>query len=246
MRICPGLLAATSAALLSACAGLAPMTEALVSAPATVRDESIGFIQALFAAPQKAIEAVEIGRAQQCNSQGRESVVNLFTDVSQLKAWEVTRGVQLMPVTGTLPPGSYVIAEMGERNTGGYALAISRQAAASNDTLYLKATYLHPSAAGMATQILTAPCSLVALRSTKSFSRAILLDQANKVRAVWTLATASAPLSEPPTPLTEPATQNPAEALHPEAPPAEPPAGNAPPMDKLPLPAATPSVSPTP
>ena len=93
--------------------------------------------------------------------------------------------MQLTPAVGELPPGTYLIAEVGERNTGGYSLAISRSAAIKEDVLYLKASFLVPGNAGMVTQAITSPCSLV-LVPTRQYGKALLLDQSNKVRASWT------------------------------------------------------------
>jgi hypothetical protein len=128
------------------------------------------------------VEAVEVGRLAQCHSVGREPALEVFTDPAAVTAWETTRGVQLAPREGQLPPGVYVIAEMGERSTGGYSLAVSRQAGIKDGVLYLKASFLVPGNAGMVTQALTSHCSLVLL-PTRSYSRVLLVDQANKVRA---------------------------------------------------------------
>lgn len=249
LRNAAALLIASAA--LASCARIAPVTEAVAAAPKRVASGTVEFFQNVFSAPQSAVEAIEIGRSQQCNSQGRESVVNLFTNVSQLKDWETSRGVQLTPVTASLPGGSYAIVEMGERNTGGYALAVSRQAAKSGDALYLKASYLSPKTSGMATQVLTAPCALVAIRSNDRFASATLLDQTNKVRAQWTLATASAPSSEPPPPpVPAPAPETapealPVEKLSPQVQPAaSPDEPQQPRVEDLPLPVRTPMLTP--
>jgi len=111
--------------------------------------------------------------------------LEFFQDGESVHAWESARGVSFTPPGTKLAPGLYAIAEMGERNTGGYALAVSRQAALKDGVLYLKASFLVPSNSAMVTQVVTSPCSLVLL-PTRPYSQVLLLDQTNKVRAGWT------------------------------------------------------------
>lgn len=169
---------------LSACAQVTTGAETVAQLPRMAVQGTVDFFEFVFTRPELAIEAIEIGRLPSCNSTGRESVLELFTDPAAVKAWETARGIKLTPVTGELPPGIYAVAEMGERNTGGYSLAVSRKAAMKDDALYIKASFLVPSNAGMVTQAVTSPCSLV-LVPTRLYGRAYLLDQTNKVRASW-------------------------------------------------------------
>lgn len=172
---------------LSACSQVVPVAEGVAQLPRKAVNGTVEFFDFLFSAPELSVEAIEIGRLQQCNTSGRESALQLFSDPAALHAWETERGVQLTSSSGELPPGTYAIAELGERATGGYALAVSRKAAVKDDVLYLKGTYLHPSVSGAATQTLTSPCSLITL-PTRTYRSASLLDQANKVRATWSAA----------------------------------------------------------
>lgn len=169
---------------MSACAQVTTGAETVAQIPRMAVEGTVDFFQTLFTRPELAVEAVEIGRLPQCNTTGRESSLELFTDPAAVKAWQEARGIQLAPGGGELPPGTYVIAEMGERATGGYSLAVSRQAAMKDAVLYIKASFLVPGNAGMVTQAVTSPCSLV-LVPTRSYGRVLLLDQANKVRAGW-------------------------------------------------------------
>lgn len=172
------------AAALGGCAQLTTGAENVAQLPRKAVEGTMGFFEFVFTRPELRIEAVEIGRLPNCNSTGRESSLELFTDTAAITAWEEARGVKLTPAAGELPPGTYVIAEVGERNTGGYSLAISRSAAIKEDVLYLKASFLVPGNAGMVTQVVTSPCSLV-LVPTRQYGKALLLDQSNKVRASW-------------------------------------------------------------
>lgn len=173
------------AVALTGCAQLTTGAETVAQLPRKAVGGTMDFFEFVFTRPELRIEAVEIGRLPSCNSTGRESSLELFTDTAAIKAWEEARGVQLTPAVGELPPGTYLIAEVGERNTGGYSLAISRSAAIKEDVLYLKASFLVPGNAGMVTQAITSPCSLV-LVPTRQYGKAFLLDQSNKVRASWT------------------------------------------------------------
>ncbi len=232
------------------CAPLEPAAAAIAKTRIAVTEGTAEFFQNLFSGKETAVEAVEIGHSQYCNSQGRESVVNVYRTAEELKAWETSRGVQLTPVTGRLPNGTYAIVEMGERNTGGWGIVVSRQAAQKDQQLYLKASYLSPKTSGMATQAITAPCALVSIRSTQVFAVATLLDQSNKLRARWTLANASAPVGDAPGPAPARLTEEipaapiaPAELL-PSAEPAEPAAPSAPMPPAEPLAPSAPEAAP--
>ncbi len=169
---------------LGACAQVTTGAETVAQLPRKAVEGTFDFFETVFTRPDLAVEAVELGRLQQCGSTGREVALEVFDDAASVVAWEQARGVKLTPAQGELPPGLYVVAEMGERVTGGYGLAVSRQAAMKDDVLYLKASFLVPSNANMVTLALTSPCSLV-LVPTRSYRRIELVDQTNKVRARW-------------------------------------------------------------
>ena len=178
------MTAVLAVAGLSACAQMTTGAETVAQLPRMAVEGTVDFFEFLFTRPENAVEVVEVGRLSQCNSTGREPSLELFGDPAAVKAWEESRGVKLSPASGELPPGYYAVAEMGERNTGGYGLAVSRQAAIKDEVLYIKASFLVPGNASMVTQVITSPCSLVLL-PTRSYQRVQLLDQANKVRASW-------------------------------------------------------------
>ncbi len=172
---------------ISACAQITTGAETAAQLPRTAATGVYKLFEFIFTRPELAVEAIEIGRLPSCNSSGQESALELFTDPAAVKAWEQARGVTLSPVNGELPPGTYVIAEVGERNAGGYSLAVSRKAAIKDDVLYLKASFLVPGNASMVTQAIVSPCSLV-LVPTRRYAHAYLLDQSNKLRASWAAA----------------------------------------------------------
>lgn len=171
---------------LSACAKVVPVAEGVAQLPRKAVEGTVEAFEFIFSRPELAVEVVEVARLQHCNSSGRESTLEVLPNPIALAAWEEARGLKLTPASGDLPVGLYAVAEMGERNTGGYALVISRQGAVKDDTLYLKASYLSPSVSGMATQVLTSPCTLVALPTRSDFHKAVLVDQTGKLRARWT------------------------------------------------------------
>lgn len=169
---------------LSACKTVTSGAETVAQLPRMAVSGTVGFFDKVFSTPALAVEALEIGRSAQCHSTGREPALELFQDSAAVQAWEAARGVNFTPPGTQLAPGLYAIAEMGERATGGYGLAVSRQAALKEGVLYLKASFLVPGNSSMVTQVVTSPCSLVLL-PTRSFTELQLLDQSNKVRARW-------------------------------------------------------------
>ncbi len=184
MRKFAAMTAVLAAATLSACAQMTTGAETVAQLPRKAVEGTVDFFEFVFTRAELSVEVIEIGRLPQCNSIGREPALELFTDPAAVAAWETARGIKLTPPGGELPPGIYVVAEMGERNTGGYSLVVSRKGAMKDAELYLKASFLVPGNAGMVTQSLTSPCSLV-LVPTRTYSSVLLIDQSNKVRARW-------------------------------------------------------------
>lgn len=175
---------AAALAGLGGCAQLTTGAETVAQLPRMAVEGTYDFFAFLFTRPELKIEATEIGRLASCNSTGSEAYLELFTEAGAVRAWEENRGVRFMPADSELPAGTYLIAEAGERATGGYSLAVSRQAAVKDDVLYVKASFLVPGNASMVTAAITSPCSLVQV-PTRLYGRAYLLDQTNKVRARW-------------------------------------------------------------
>jgi len=169
---------------LSACAQITTGAETVAQLPRKAVEGTVDFFEFVFTRPELTVEAVSVGRLANCNSVGREAALQVFNSPDEVQAWEQARGIKITPSNGDLPPGMYAVAEVGERGTGGYSLVISRQAAIKDDVLYLKASFLAPSNADQVTMALTSPCSLV-LVPTRFYSRVLLLDQSNKVRASW-------------------------------------------------------------
>jgi PrcB C-terminal len=165
--------------LLAACAQVTPVAESVAQLPRKAIEGTADFFQWMFSRPDLAVDVTEVGRTQDCKSSGRESALTLLPDLAAVQAWQAQRGVTL--ASGALAEGRYAIAEMGERNTGGYSLSVSRQAATKDDVLYLRATYLVPANASQLTPNATAPCSLVLL-PPNFYKAVVLLDQSNKPR----------------------------------------------------------------
>lgn len=186
MRKFAGMAAGLAVAGLGACAQMTTGAETVAQLPRRAVESTVDAVKFIFTRPENGVEVVEMGRLPQCNSTGREPALELLADRAAVEAWQAARGVQITPTSGALPDGSYVIAEMGERNTGGYALAVSRQAASKDGTLYVKASFLVPGNADMVTQGAVSPCSLVLIPA--GYGRVLLVDQSNTVRASWAAA----------------------------------------------------------
>ncbi|HSW14884.1 MAG TPA: protease complex subunit PrcB family protein [Solimonas sp.] len=125
-----------------------------------------------------AIEVSEAARSGQCNTAGPESRVSLLADTAAVEAWQQEHGVSFGVA---LPQGPFALVEMGERNTGGYGLAISRLAGRRGDTLVLNGTFIAPAAEDMTTQAITSPCVLVSLPK-QGYSQVEIIDQDGRVR----------------------------------------------------------------
>lgn len=123
----------------------------------------------------------EVSSDERCNAESEASALTLLQDGAAVKAWESARHVWLTGST-ELPTGPYVAFDLGQRSSGGYGVAISRQAGLKSDVLVLKATIFAPAADAMTTQSITSPCSLVRLPAV-SFQSLRLIDQSGKVRA---------------------------------------------------------------
>lgn len=131
---------------------------------------------------ERAVDVAEVRRAVVCGTSGADARVSLFPDAGAVRAWETSRGVQLGGGTEALPDTPFALVEMGERNTAGYGLAVSRTAGKRGDAIILRATFLAPTAGRMLAQMVTSPCVLVSLPKTH-YSAVELVDQDGRQRA---------------------------------------------------------------
>ena len=129
--------------------------------------------------PESEVQVAEAGRSQQCHTEDTESKVRLFVSLAEVRAWEAGSGVSVAGEQAA--ESAYALVEMGRRNTGGYGIAISREAGKRGDELWLRATYVSPAPGRMVTQALTAPCVLVSL--PQAFRKLNVQDQSGQVRA---------------------------------------------------------------
>lgn len=123
----------------------------------------------------------EVRRSFQCGTESRETALLLFDSGASFDAWAEARGLEMVG-EATLAEGRYALVEMGQRNTGGFGLAVSQQAGRRGEFLLLRATFVTPSAGAMVSQGVTAPCALVRLPETP-FTHIELYDQDGMLRA---------------------------------------------------------------
>lgn len=133
---------------------------------------------------EKTLEVVERRRSPDCGTEGREARLRAFDSAAQFETWASARGLLLFG-DPQLPEARYALVEMGQRATGGFGLAVSRQAVRRGATLVLSATFVAPAPGELVTQALTAPCVLVQLPEGP-YSRLELRDQTGERRASWT------------------------------------------------------------
>lgn len=132
------------------------------------------------------IEVREVGRSLYCNAPGQEVTARLFSGAAAVLGWMDARSVRLS-AKDLLADVPYAVIEMGQRNTGGYGVAVSRAAVLRGELLILSATFVSPDPDRMVTQALTSPCVLVQLPPGR-YSTVEVQDQTGTSRATGRLA----------------------------------------------------------
>ncbi|MES0872533.1 protease complex subunit PrcB family protein [Sinimarinibacterium thermocellulolyticum] len=129
----------------------------------------------------EAIRVTEAGRAQLCSAEDDTSRVHIFDSPAAVIDWQERTGIRLAEFKD-LERGRYALIEMGQRHTGGYGLAVSREARIVGNTLRLVATFFSPKAGSMRTQMITSPCVLVHL-TEGDYVGVEVYDQNGELRA---------------------------------------------------------------
>ncbi len=111
------------------------------------------------------VDVTEAGRAQQCAAEDATTRVRVFESPADVQAWQQRSGVDLNRIE-PLVPGRYALVEMGQRQSGGYGIAVSRDARQVGDTLRIYATFFSPAPGAMTPQVITSPCVLVRVPGT--------------------------------------------------------------------------------
>lgn len=143
-----------------------------------------------------AIAVGEVRRLTVCNSPDGAARLTPLADVEAVREWQGERGLDLFgdgAAGPALPAGPFVMVEHGTRATGGYGVAVSRQAVAVGGRLTLYATFLAPPENAMRTQMVTSPCVLVALPAGSGFRSFDLVDPTGAVRAQYPARAAEGP-----------------------------------------------------
>ncbi|WP_162932316.1 protease complex subunit PrcB family protein [Solimonas sp. K1W22B-7] len=128
---------------------------------------------------ESAVEISEVARSYQCNSGSPETRISLMADGATVAAWQQQRGVDFGEAR--LPQGPFALVEMGERNSGGYGLAISRLAGRRGDSLILRGTFVAPALGDITTEAITSPCVLISLPRDK-YGSVEIIDQDGRLR----------------------------------------------------------------
>jgi len=128
------------------------------------------------------LEAVELGVASICPSAGPEAWLKVLDNADAVRTWQQQHGLEMLDASEE-PGRRYVLVGMGQRNTGGYGLAVSRSARLTAGVLRLQATFVAPTAGGMRTQVQTSPCALVRL-PRGHWNAIAVYDQTGRERAV--------------------------------------------------------------
>jgi hypothetical protein len=140
------------------------------------------------------IEVRESGRSLYCNTPGENARAQLLPDASAVMEWQSARGISLV-APESLIQAPHALIEMGMRPTGGYGIAVARQAVMKGDVVILNATFVSPAPGSMRTQALSTPCVIVQLPPGR-YATVEVQDQTGEVRATGGLEPAS-PAAEP-------------------------------------------------
>lgn len=163
---------------------LAPLSLTLLLAACSLSMPTFKGIDRLMSRGQS-VEVLEVSRGLDCGSLEPETRIHRFASAEAYRSWAAARGL-VLPQTDALEPARYALIELGQRSSGGYGLAVSRQADRRGDTLRLRATFIEPGPDALVTQALTAPCALVRLpvgEDAREEARIELYDQTGALRA---------------------------------------------------------------
>ncbi|HWY24134.1 MAG TPA: protease complex subunit PrcB family protein [Nevskia sp.] len=113
--------------------------------------------------PGDAMHVLEARRLAVCNSDGPQTRVSLLADREAVRVWQRAHNVDLVGVDPLPTDGPYVLVEMGVRLSAGYGIAVSREARLDGGTARLSASLLTPAPGAAVAEVVTSPCTLVAL-----------------------------------------------------------------------------------
>lgn len=130
------------------------------------------------------VSVAEISRAALCTAESEESRLTLFRSSEEALAWQQRSGIDLK-IGPDLKPGRYALIEMGQRHSGGYGIAVSREARELNGVLQVYTTYFAPPADAMVVQMISSPCVLVRLPNAL-YDAIEIYDQDGELRASGT------------------------------------------------------------
>ncbi|WP_428309851.1 protease complex subunit PrcB family protein [Hydrocarboniphaga sp.] len=156
------------------------LTSACSSTSSWVPDVSMPDFSSWFSKENQVLVS-EVANSTLCNAPNEQTTMQLLPTAQAALAWQAARGVQLVGAN-ELAEGRYVAIDLGQRGSGGYGLAVSRQAGLNDGVLVLKATTFAPAPDAMNVQMITSPCALVRLPANE-FGSMKMIDQTGKVRA---------------------------------------------------------------
>lgn len=131
------------------------------------------------------VQVAEVRRLSVCNTASAQSQLTLLPDAAAVAAVDAERGTRLA-AGAPLPPGPFLLAELGRRPTGGQSMLVARTAIAEGQTLTLSATFLTPVAGAATSQAESSPCVLVALPAdSPPYQHIRLEDPSGRSRARW-------------------------------------------------------------
>lgn len=137
-------------------------------------------------AREEPVAVAEVRRTLACGSTVDSTTLAVFNSPAAFTGWSENRGVAFYG-QAEMPPGRYLLIEMGRRASQGYGLAVSRNAGYRNQQLVVHVTFLAPPEGAAPEGEAVSPCSLVRLPTLDGLSDIRIVDQTGQTRATLSL-----------------------------------------------------------
>ena len=133
----------------------------------------------------RVIEIREMARSADCASKTERSVMTYLSSLGALRDWAGRRKIRLSSTSGEpLADSAYVVIELGVRKTGGYGLAVNRQAGLRQQSLVLQATVFEPRQGRWKGTAPSAPCVMISV-PTHPYRSIHVIDHNGHSMAAW-------------------------------------------------------------
>ncbi|MGB0954776.1 MAG: protease complex subunit PrcB family protein [Panacagrimonas sp.] len=134
-------------------------------------------------ADKSMLEVAEVARGGQCRDVVSQAAIMILPNLATTQRWAAERGITIKRGKNQdLLDAPYAVILLGHKQTGGYGVAVSRQAQLKNDVVQLNATFFDPAPGRWSGSDPTNPCAIVSL-PPRQYAGAELYDQSGTLRA---------------------------------------------------------------